>query len=166
MIRRHFAGAVLAFGLAFSAPAVAQAPPPAPSHLEAAREMIVLSGIAQSFDSIFVEFREGVRQTFGATRPELTKDLNEVVEALKPESDAKRDEIIVTASEIFARRMPESDLREVSAFFKSPVGRRYNAFRTQALDEIFTALQPWSVQTSNFLFDRLSEEMRKRGHQL
>ncbi len=62
--------------------------------------------------------------------------------------------------------MSEADLKEVAAFFRSTVGQRYNAMRPGAIDEIFALLQPWSVQTSNFLFDRFSEEMRKRGHKL
>jgi hypothetical protein len=176
MIRHHLAGAAVGLALVFAAPALAQAPAatpaPAPTsavtpaHLEAARDVVITSGISQSFESIYGEFRERVRQIVGTTRPEIQKDLNEVLDSLKPEADKKRDEITTVAAEIFARKMTEADLKEVAAFFKSPVGQRYNAFRPQAIDEIFTALQPWSLQTSNFLFDRFSQEMRKRGHQL
>ncbi len=180
MIRHHLAGAAVGLALVLAVPALAQAPAatpapalaPAPAstmtpaHLQAARDVVVTSGISQSFESIYGEFRERVRQIVGTTRPELQKDLNEVLDSLKPEADAKRDEITTVAAEIFARKMTEADLKEVAAFFKSPVGQRYNAFRPQAIDEIFTALQPWSLETSNFLFDRFSQEMRKRGHQL
>lgn len=177
MIRHHLAGVAVGLALVFAAPAQAQAPatpaPAAPasaaltpSHLQAARDVVTASGIAQSFDSIYTEFRERVRQIVGTTRPEIQKDLNEVLDGLKAEADKKREEITGTAAEIFAKKMTEADLKEVAAFFKSPVGQRYNAFRPQAIEEIFVVLQPWSLQTSNFLFDRFSQEMRKRGHQL
>ena len=52
------------------------------------------------------------------------------------------------------------------AFFKSPVGQRYSNLRGQAMQDLFPLLQSWSVQTSNYLFDRFSQEMRKRGHAL
>lgn len=178
MIRHHLAGAAIGLALAFAAPAQAQiltqTPAQAPvnnrdiaqSHLLAARDVLVLTGVADSFESIYNEFRERVRQLVLSTRPELQKDTDEVIASLKGEADRKRDEILASASFIFAKHITEADLKEVAAFFRSPAGQRYTAARPKSLDEIFQLLQPWSVNTSNHLFDRFSEEMRKRGHQL
>ena len=175
-IRHHIAGAALGLAFVLAAPAFAQAPAPAPApavapaptaaHVQIAREVIELTGISQSFDSIYSEFGDRTRQIVGVTRPELTKDMNEVIASLKPEADRRRDEMILTASDIFARRMSEADLREIAAFFKSPVGQRYNAARPLAIDAIFSVLQTWSVQASNAMFQRFSEEMAKRGHKM
>lgn len=178
MIRHHLAGAAIGLALVFAAPVQAQvvAPPPtqapaAPSdipqsHLLAAKDVLVVTGVADSFESIYNEFRVRVREMVVTTRPELQKDTDEVIAALKADADKKRDEIIASAAFIFAKHMTEADLKEVAGFFKSPVGQRYSAARPKALDEVFALLQPWSVNTSNFLFDRFSEEMRKRGHQI
>ncbi|RDJ22876.1 DUF2059 domain-containing protein [Bosea caraganae] len=178
MIRHHLAGAAIGLALAVSAPAQAQllAQPPAQapvaqadipqSHLQAAKDVLILTGVAESFESIYNEFRVRVREMVVTTRPELAKDTDEVIAGLKAEADKKRDDMLASASFIFAKHMTEADLKEVGAFFRSPVGQRYNAARPKALDEIFALLQPWSVNTSNSLFDRFSEEMRKRGHQL
>lgn len=176
MIRNHFARAALGFALALSAPAFAQtaAPAPAPvqapalsaSHLALARELMDLTNVTATFASIYTEFRDRTRQMVGITRPELVKDLNEVVDALKPEADKKIAELTGVATEIFARKMTEADLKETVVFFKSPAGQRYNVSRSQAIEELYGVLEPWSLQTSNFLFDRFSQEMRKRGHNL
>ncbi|MEN5082284.1 DUF2059 domain-containing protein [Bosea sp. TWI1241] len=164
MIRQSLAGALLSLAL-LVAPAQAQTAP-TPDHLKAAREVVVASGMAQSFDAIYPEFSARVRQTIGVTRPEMQKDMDAVLESLKADADAKRTEIVDTTARVFASKMTESDLKEVAAFFNSPVGQRYNAHRNEIIDEVFTLLQPWSVATSNFLFDRFNAEMRKRGHQL
>jgi len=169
MFRHQLVGAAIALALVCAMPARAQTPPPADipqSHLVAARDVIVSSGFADSFDSIYVEFKVRVAQMVTSTRPELQKDTDEVIASLKPESDRKRDELVASSAFIFAKHMPEADLKEIAAFFNSPVGKRYNAARPKAFDEVFALLQPWSVNTSNFLFDRFSEEMKKRGHQL
>lgn len=168
MIRHHLAGAAVSLALLLAMPAQAQpAQPDIPqSYLEAGRDVVILSGLAESFEAIYLEFRERVTQTVGTTRPEVRKDMEQVIEDLRPEAEKKRQEIIASAAYIFAKRMSEADLKEVAAFFRSPVGQRYNAMRPRAIDEIFALLQPWSLQTSNFLFDRFSEEMRKRGHKL
>ena len=164
MIRHSLAGALLSLAL-FALPAFAQQAP-TPEHLKAVREVVVASGLSQSFESIYGEFVGGVRQNIGSTRPELKKDMEEVLTALKAEADLRRDEIIDSSARIFASKMSEADLKEVAAFFNSPVGQRYNSYRPQVIDEIFTLLQPWSTATSNRLYDLFQAEMRKRGHQL
>ncbi|AMJ59317.1 DUF2059 domain-containing protein [Bosea sp. PAMC 26642] len=176
MNRFSIAGAAFGLALVVSVPSFAQAPAPAPAvapsapltptHIQLARDLIQITGLSGSFDAIYPEFRKETQQLVSSTRPEMLKDSNEVVAALKPEADKKRDEIMTSAAVIFAQKMPEADIKEIVSFFRSPVGQRYNLTRNQALDEIFGVLQPWSVQTSNFLFDRFAEEMRKRGHKL
>ena len=84
--------------------------------------------------------------------------------ALKPEADKRIEDMSKTSAEIFARKMSEADLKEVASFFKSPVGQRYSALRREATDDLLLVLQPWTMQTSQYLFDRFSQEMRKRGH--
>ena len=164
MIRLSLTSAALGLALICAVPAHAQAP--TPSHLQAAREVVELTGVTLNIDNIFREFKEGTAQLLGATRPEMTKDMNEVVAALEPEAKKRADEMNKVAVEIFAAKMTEADLKEVAAFFKSPVGERYTKLRPQAMEDLYKVLQPWSVQTSNYLFDRFSQEMRKRGHTL
>ncbi len=163
MIRHSLAGAFLSLAL-FAVPALAQQPL-TPEHLKAAREVVISSGLSQSIESLYSEFVANVRESL-ATRPELKKDMEEVLTALKAEADLRRDEMIDSSSRIFASKMPEADLKEVMAFFSSPVGQRYNANRAQALEEVYTLLQPWTVATSNRLFDLFNAERRKRGHRL
>lgn len=164
MIRHSLAGALLSLAL-FAVPALAQQAP-TPEHLKAAREVVISSGLSGSFESIYAEFVAGVRQNIGSTRPELKKDMDEVLTALKAEADLRRDEIVDSSARIFASKMTEADLKEIAAFFNSPVGQRYNSYRPQVIDEIFALLQPWSTATSNRLYDLFQAEMRKRGHTL
>lgn len=166
MIRHHLAGAALSLALLCGAPAFAQAPALSPGHLQAAREVVELTGVSHNIDNIFTEFTENTKQLVATTRPELAKDMTEVLAVLKPEADKRSEEITKTAVEVFARKMSEADLKEVAVFFKSPVGQRYTTLRPQAMQDLYSVLQPWSVQTSNYLFDRFAQEMRKRGHQL
>ncbi len=165
MIRRSLARAALGLALLCAAPAFAQAPALTPSHLQVAREVADVTGVTAGITNIYSEFERSV-QGILATRPEMKKDADAVVVALKPEADKRVDEMTKTAAEVFARKMTEADLKEVAAFFKSPVGQRYNALRREAMDDLLLVLQPWTVQTSQYLFDRFSQEMRKRGHSL
>lgn len=173
MFRSRFAAAMVAGSLmgalvgplALSVPVMAQQAPSA-EHVRVARDVVVASGISASFEGIYNEFKDRVRQSIGTTRPEIAKDLTEVLDGLKGEADKRRDEMIDSSARIFARRMSEADLTAIAAFFNSEVGKRYNATRPLAINDIFTELQPWSIRTSDALFKIMSDEMRKRGHNL
>lgn len=165
MIRRSLASAVLGLSLLCAAPAFAQAPAIAPTHLQAAREIMDITGVTSSIEGIYRQFEENTQQLL-TTRPEAAKDAKAVIEELRPEAQKRADEMIRNAAEIFAKKLTEADLKEAATFFKSPVGQRYLKLRSDAMNEVFDLMQPWSVQTSNYLFDRFSQEMRKRGHQL
>ncbi|TGD99062.1 DUF2059 domain-containing protein [Methylobacterium nonmethylotrophicum] len=158
-----------------AAPAAPAAPAPAPaapqpgtitpSHLALAKEVMLSSGIARSFDSILPAFGEQIKQA-AVTRPELTKDLNEVIDKMQPELELQKQRIIDIASRIYATKLTEAELREIATFFRSPSGKRYVETQPQVLDEMVQAMQTWTQEVSEYMMVRVRAEMGKRGHQL
>ena len=136
-----------------------------PSHLAAAREVAIGSGITRSFDSIAPQFYDQIRQN-AVTRPELTKDLDLVLEALKPEMELQKQQMINTAARIFAARMAEAELKDVVAFFKSPSGTKYVQAQPLVLDDLVVEMEQWTQGVADYLMVRTRAEMGKRGHQL
>jgi uncharacterized protein len=156
-------------GVTMPPAATAPAAPPAPAfpeaHMAAARELLQITGTFNSFQNILPEFRGNMLQT-NITRPELQKPIEEIVMALKPEADRLVKVMEDRASEFLALRMTEAEMKEVTTFFKTPVGKKYLDQRPAAMADIFNALQPWSQLTSNFLFERTKSELEKRGFKL
>ncbi|WP_082494667.1 DUF2059 domain-containing protein [Methylobacterium sp. Leaf108] len=143
----------------------AQTPAINPNHLALAREVMLSSGIARSFDSIIPAFGEQIRQG-AVTRPELGKDLDEVLVGLAPEMELQKQSMIDTAARIYARRLTEAELTEIATFFRSPAGKRYVETQPQVLDEMVQAMQTWTQDVSEYVMVRVRAEMAKRGHQL
>lgn len=143
--------------------AAQQDPAISPSHLALAREVMLGSGIARSFDSVIPTFAQQIRQA-SVTRPELTKDLEEVLRSLDPEMELQKQQMIDTAAKIYAQRLSEPELREIAAFFRSPAGKRYVETQPQVLDEMVQAMQTWTTNLSEYVMVRVRAEMGKRGH--
>ncbi|MGI6245699.1 MAG: DUF2059 domain-containing protein [Pseudochelatococcus sp.] len=174
-VRRVILGAAassaLAAGILLSPMARAQAPAPdlpsapalAQSHVEVAREVVVLSGIARTFDGMLPTFADQVRQLY-ITRPEISADLNAVLDQLRPELDARKEDILTAAARILASRINEENLTEIRAFFRSTAGQQYVATQPLVLDDLFAAMNTWVGEVSGFLVERVREEMRKKGH--
>src|SRR4051812_24375633 len=74
-------------------PAPPSMPEPAPSHLAAARELAISSGIVRSFDAIIEPTLAQLKQ-MNVTRPEIREDLDKVVELLRPEMELQKQQMI------------------------------------------------------------------------
>ncbi len=163
-----------AFGLLAGA-AFAQAPAQAPgqpaasqpsaNHLALAREAAVLSGLTRTYDAIIPQFGERIRQG-SVSRPELTKDLNDVLEKLKPEMELQKQQIIATTARIFAARLTEAELKEIVAFFKSPAGQRYVTTQPVVLEDLMKEVRTWTDNVAEYVMVRVRAEMGKRGHMM
>lgn len=136
-----------------------------PNHLALAREVMLASGIARSFDSIIPAFDQQIRQQ-AVTRPELTKDLDEVLKALQPEMELQKQRMVDIAARLYASHLSEAELQDVVTFFRSPSGKRYVASQPEVLDGMVQAMQNWTQDVSEYLMVRVRAEMGKRGHQL
>ncbi|MGA4551337.1 DUF2059 domain-containing protein [Methylorubrum aminovorans] len=149
------------------------APPPAPapepevsaSHLALAREVMLSSGIARSFDSIIPTMADQIRKN-AVTRPDLAKDLDDVLKSLDPEMELQKQRLINIAARIYAKRLTEAELKDIVTFFRSPAGKRYVETQPQVLDDMVGAMQDWTQEVSEYIMVRTRAEMGKRGHQL
>ena len=160
---------------ALAAPAAAQQtpqqPPPAaqaqpsPSHLAAARDVVLLSGMARSFDAILPRFAENIRQQ-AVTRPDITADLNDVLEKMKPELELQKQAMVARTAGIFAAQMSEQELKETATFFRSPAGQKYVASQPAVLDEMVRQMELWTREVSEYVMIRVRAEMGKRGHMM
>lgn len=146
-------------------PAAAPAPALGANHLALAREVMLNSGIARSFDSIIPAFAEQIKQQT-VTRPDLDKDLDAVLISLAPEMELQKQRMLDTAARIYATKLAEPELQEIAAFFRSPAGKRYVDSQPQVLDEMVQAMQTWTQDVSEYVMVRVRAEMGKRGHQM
>lgn len=146
---------------------VAQTSPPeaSPTHLAAARELIQATGSLTGIDEMIPAFVEGVRKQ-GETRPEMKKDLDEVLKGLSPELELLRQQAINVATRAYAHLMSEPEIREVVAFFKTPVGAKFAKLQADLSENVMSDVQAWSQQASEYVMVRARVEMRKRGHEM
>jgi hypothetical protein len=144
---------------------LARAQEPTPGHLAAARELITITNSLSAIQELLPQFAESIRR-HNVTRPELTKDLEAVLESLKPEMELQRQQMINEAAKVYAKALTEAELKEVVAFFKTPSGQKYIKLQPDITDEIINAVQVWTQQVSEYVMVRTRAEMGKRGFQL
>lgn len=160
---RLAAATVALFMLA--SPVLAQTAQPTANQLALAREVAVNSGMTRSFDAMTEPFFTQLEQ-MNVTRPEIRKDLDEVVTILRPEVEQQKQKMIDTAARAFATRLSEQELKEISDFYKTAAGKKYVEVQPGLLDDIVRDLATWTQNMSEYIMIRARAEMSKRGHQL
>jgi hypothetical protein len=154
----------LAFGDV--ARAQTQAPAPSPTAIAAAKELVSLKGGATMFDPLIPGVIESVKNTFAPTNPQLGQPLNDVAAQLRKDYDSKRAELLNEVAKIYARHFTEQELKDIVAFYKTPVGKKMIVEEPQALDESLKTAQAWATRFSDEVMERFRVEMKKKGYNL
>jgi hypothetical protein len=157
-------GATSALAQAAGAPPAATASAVSPSHLALGRELVGITGITNIIDAMLPEFAVAVRR-LTLTRPELSNDLNQVLETLRPEIEAQKEDMVTSMARAYTANLSEAELKDVIAFLKTASGRKYLESVPKVMDEISGEAPRWYQRTSEFVMSRVRAEMGKRGHQ-
>jgi uncharacterized protein len=160
------AALALSAGAAFAQqPAPGAAPTFTPSHVAVARDVASASGITRSLEAIVPQLYDRIREQIVA-RPELTKDMEEVLKVLQPEMELQKQRMVSIIAGIYARQMSEAELNEVMTFFRSPTGRKYVETQPVILDDLVREMHRWTQEVAEYVMVRVRAELSKRGHQL
>jgi uncharacterized protein len=144
----------------------ATAQQPTPSTLAAAKELIETKGALGMFDPLIPGVIESVKNTLLRTSPQLSKDLNEVSAQLRAEYAPKRADVSNEVARAYAEQFTEKELKDLTAFFKTPLGKKVLEAEPRAVELSMTRVQAWSERLSEEMFGRFRAEMRKKGHNL
>ena len=144
----------------------AMAQEPSPATIATAKEVIEAKGASRMFDPAIPGVVESAKNTFAQTNPGLIKDLNEVAAQLRTEYAGKRSEIADQMARVYAARFSESEIKDVLAFYKSPIGQKVIVQEPQIMEETMNRLSGWADRFADEVMGRFRAEMKKRGHDL
>lgn len=148
-------------------PALPVAPAePSAAAIALGRELIMASGISRSLDIIVPQFLDQIGTSLTQTRPDLIRDLNDVMVKIKPEFDKQADDLVTSAGKLYAQRLTEPQLKEIVTFFKSPAGVAYVGSQPLVMNDLIPQMQAFTQRLSTDMMTRVRAEMKTRGHQL
>jgi hypothetical protein len=159
-IRTFRAGAFLIALFGFAAAAQAQSA----SHLQAAREVAEITGAGKAFETALPQIFKQVYETYTQQNPDLQRDISGVMQSLIDEFKKRESEIVGIVAQSFAAKFTEAELKEMLAFYNSPIGKKLVSENRAVLQDAYGKVQDWSGKQSQLLINRLKEEMKKKGH--
>jgi uncharacterized protein len=159
---------ILAFALMAGRPAAAQSQPPAssPETLAAAQELVAASHAAEQLKTLLPLIMQQLKPAIVQGRPEIARDYDAAMPALIESMSARSDAFAAGIAEIYAHTFTGDELRQVTAFYRSPVGQRFLEKMPVIAQESMAMGQKFGEEVAGDMRNRMIEELRKRGHSL
>jgi uncharacterized protein len=160
------AAALVIAVVAFGGVAEAQQPQPTPAAIALAREILVVKGAENMWDPIIPNTIARARNMFMQSNINLAKDIAEVADQLRTEYAPRSAELSSEVARSYASRFTEAELKELLAFYKSPVGRKAILEEPQVIDASAARMLEWGAKFADEVIIKMRAEMKKRGHEL
>ena len=150
--------------LLFAVPAPAQQP--SATAIAAAKEIMAVKGSLTMFEPIVPGVVEQVKNVLVQQNPNLQKDLTDAAAVLRPKMAPKFEELKDEIAKAYAAHFTEQELKDLLAFFKSPLGKKSLIEEAKFVEQTLTRAQDWSNQLADEVMVQFRAEMKKKGHNL
>jgi hypothetical protein len=179
---RSFAGtrlamaALLALAVAGTAvPAVAQSAVPSgstaipqvsPGALLLAKQIVQIKKVDDVFKPIVAGVVHKSRDMFLQTNFMYQKDIDEVAQSVGKQFAPRVTEVVDSTAHFYASHFTEQELRDLLAFYQSPLGQKALAEEPKVLDQSMVYAGTWAENLSQEIIQAMRVELKKRGHDM
>jgi len=174
-LSRMLSAAGLALGLALTgAPAGAQQPaapttalkPATPAAIAAAKEILLMKNAAAMYASAVPNIVEQTKNALLQNNLNYQKDLNEVAVIVAKALAGREKEIGDGMAQVYANEFTEQELKDLVAFYKSPLGQKLLANEPRAIQFSMSYMNQWAQVFAETVNAQFRAEMRKRGKEI
>jgi uncharacterized protein len=175
-LSRSLSAAGLALGLALAAvPAGAQQPaaqpaaplkPASPSAIAAAKDLLNMKGVSGIYAAAVPNIVQRAKDQLLANNLNYQKDLNEVAAIIAQSLAGREKEIGEQMAKIYASDFTEQELKDLNAFYKTPVGQKLLVQEPKSVQASMAYMQQWAQNFSETVLAEFRSEMKKRGKPL
>jgi uncharacterized protein len=130
-------------------------------HMRLAREVVAASKLTRPFDMILPEIADRAKTTLIRSNPQMQLGIIDVVDRIALDIVERRGQLEEVIAEIWATSFTEDELRELRAFYGSPVGRKFADLFPELLRANMGAAELWGRVISEDLFDRVVADLKR-----
>jgi hypothetical protein len=154
--------ACLAAGLLIAAPARAQSP--SPEAIAAAQELMATMRATDQLKAILPMIMQNLKPAIVQNRPQVEHDFDEISRRLLEGFNARVNEVIALTAAIYARNFSTEELRELTVFYRGPLGQKLLQKQPTVMQESMAMGQRFGQEIGREAGEQMVNELRKRGH--
>jgi len=146
--------------------AAAEAQQTSAAALQAAKEIVTITGATALFNPLIPGVVGQAKNLFLQQNPGLGKDLNEIGNKMRDDLAPRFSELTDEVAKLYATHFSEAELKQLLAFYKSPIGVKLIAEQPKVGEESLKFAQDWANKLSDQVIANMRDELKKRGHAL
>jgi uncharacterized protein len=158
--------ALAAVGLVRPAAAESPAPQPSPASLLLAKQIVEAKGVLSMFEPLVREEVEKVRTSLIQANLNWMKDINDSAAIVYRSYGPRGAEFADAIARIYATHFTEAELKDLLAFYQSPLGRKMLAEEPKAIVEMADYARKWGESITPDIMTKMRAELKKRGHDM
>jgi hypothetical protein len=164
------AGLVLGLALV-SLPAVAQtqpalAKPASPAAVAAAKEILAMKNASGMYASAVPNIVQQSKNQLIQSNLNYQKDLNELAPVIAQKLAGSEKQIGDGMAQIYAQLFTEQELKDLVAFYKTPLGQKLLANEPKAIETSMAFMNQWAQGFGETVNGEFRAEMLKRGKKI
>ena len=163
---RHVLAALLVLAALGAARPVLAQTAPSPNAVLIAKQIVEIKGVNKLFDPLIRGVVEKVKNQYMQTNFMWAKDLNAVADQLIKQYQPRTIELVDETARIYASHFTEAELKQILAFYQTPVGHKVIVEEPRALDQSMANAGVFGDKLSEEIINKFRDEMKKRGHDL
>lgn len=144
----------------------AQAQQPSAAAILTAKDIINTTGATTLFTPLIAGVVEQAKLLLLQQNPNLSKVLTEIADKMRADLAPRFDEIGNQLANLYATSFTEQELKDLLAFYKSPLGKKLLIEQPKIADASLRFAQNWANALSDEVIAKMREELKKRGHPL
>ena len=152
-----------AFAQQKDAPAAIPLKPASPAALAAAKEILTMKNASAMYASAVPNLVEQTKNALIQNNLNYQKDLNEVSLIVAKNLAGREKEIGEGMAQVYANEFSEQELKDLVAFYKSPLGAKLLAAEPRAIQFSISYMNAWAQNFASVVDTQFRAEMKKRG---
>lgn len=163
MFRILFVLAAVA-SLALGRPAAAQTA--SPDAIAAAKELVEAMRATDQLKVLMPMLMQQLKPAIVQGRAEVERDYDALMPEMLAAMDARMSEFVAAMAAIYVRYFNADDLRQLTAFYRAPVGQKFLEVMPRIMQDSMTIGGKIGESIAVDTRSRMIEELRKRGHKI
>jgi uncharacterized protein len=147
-----------------SAPVRAQSP--SPDAIAAAQEFMTTMKMTDQIKAVLPAIIQSLKPAIVQNRPQVERDFDDIAQRLLEAFNARVSELIALSAAIYARNFSVDELRELTAFYRTPLGQKVLQKLPAVTQETMAMGQRFGREVGREAGEQMVNELRKRGHSI
>jgi hypothetical protein len=145
---------------------LARAQDSSPEGLAAGQELIEASRAADQFKTLLPLIARQLKPAIVQGRPEIERDYDQVMPLMIDLAQRQLAKVTDDMAAIYARNFSVEEMRQITAFYRSPVGQAFLERFPAVAQQSLALGQKFGESLVKEMQRTVTDELRKRGHNL